>query len=179
MLAAAPRAVAESVILSATSRASDSGYHYDLASNSVATNGAGRLPTAETWGRLDTLDDHFLRHGADFGASTADEYAALASDFFESGIARGLPTRIDPKTGVIRIYDPATNSHEAADYLVQLIAPEQTYENGLLSSPMSIALGGIETALASAFSMPVSELRAKSADDGWKLRRLLEPGTKT
>ncbi|MCP4305635.1 MAG: hypothetical protein GY788_12290, partial [bacterium] len=76
----------------------------------TATNTPGRLPTAETWGRLDTLDDHFLRHGADFGASTADEYAGLASDFFESGIARGLPTRIDPKTGMIRIYDPGANT---------------------------------------------------------------------
>lgn len=73
----------------------------------------------------------------------------------------------------------ARQLHEAADYLVQLVAPEQTYESDFSSSPMSIALGGIETALASAASTPVSELRTKSADDGWKLRCLLEPGTKT
>ena len=35
-----------------------------------------RLPTRESWGRLDTLADHFARHGADFGARTADEYAS-------------------------------------------------------------------------------------------------------
>ncbi|MCP4308337.1 MAG: hypothetical protein GY788_26345, partial [bacterium] len=53
----------------------DLGHVYDHLKNFYATNTPGRLPTAETWGRLDTLDDHFLRHGADFGASTADEYA--------------------------------------------------------------------------------------------------------
>ncbi len=89
------------------------GFAFNPSPSLDATNTTGRLPTAQTWGRLDTLDDHFVRHGADFGASTADEYAALASDFFESGIARGLPTRIDPKTGVIRIYDSATNTFGA------------------------------------------------------------------
>jgi hypothetical protein len=69
-----------------------------------------RLPTSTTWGRPDSLDDHFVRHGADFGARTADEYAAMASEFLQRGVAAGLPTKIDPKTGVIRIYDPATNT---------------------------------------------------------------------
>lgn len=71
----------------------------------------------------------------------------------------------------------ARQLHEAADYLVQLIAPEQTYEDDVSSSPMSIALGGIETALASSASAPVGELRSKSAAEGWRLRRLLEAGT--
>lgn len=71
----------------------------------------------------------------------------------------------------------ARQLHEAADYLVQLIAPEQTYESDLSSSPMWIALGGIEASLSSAAWTPVGELRTKAAHDGWKLRRLLEPGS--
>ncbi|MCB0638503.1 MAG: hypothetical protein KDC54_17860, partial [Lewinella sp.] len=42
----------------------------------------GRLHGRRLWGRPDTLDDHFRRHGADFGARNADEYAKQASDFF-------------------------------------------------------------------------------------------------
>jgi pyocin large subunit-like protein len=96
-MATTPDAAAELEIRPAQVPSDDLGFTYDASFYLVATNGAGRLPAAETWGRIDTLDDHFLRHGADFGASTADEYAALASDFFESGIARGLPTRSIPR----------------------------------------------------------------------------------
>jgi uncharacterized protein YjaG (DUF416 family) len=71
----------------------------------------------------------------------------------------------------------ARQLHEAADYLVQLTGPEQTYEDHPSSTPMSIAVGGIETALACAVSAPVSDLRTKSEADGWRLRRLLEAGT--
>jgi hypothetical protein len=71
-----------------------------------------RLPASETWGRLDTLDDHFLRHGAGVGARTADEYAGMSSEFFQRGLRDGLPTKIDAD-GIIRIYDPATNTFGA------------------------------------------------------------------
>jgi pyocin large subunit-like protein len=59
------------------------------------------------------LSDHFRRHGADFGARSADDYAGQASEFFQTGLQRGLPTKIDPKTGAIRIYDPSTNTFGA------------------------------------------------------------------
>lgn len=68
------------------------------------------LPTSQTRGRLDTLDDHFARHGADFGATSADDYARQASEFLQQP---GTLTKIDPKTGVIRVYDPATNTFGA------------------------------------------------------------------
>jgi hypothetical protein len=61
------------------------------------------------WGRADTLDDHFRRHGADFGARNADDYAQGASDFFRRSQADGLPTKIGPD-GTIRVYDPASNT---------------------------------------------------------------------
>jgi uncharacterized protein YjaG (DUF416 family) len=69
----------------------------------------------------------------------------------------------------------ARQLHEAADYLVQLIAPEQTYEDDASSAPMSIALNGIEAALRSALSTPTDELRKQAVTDGQKLRSLLEP----
>jgi hypothetical protein len=79
----------------------------------VATNSADdvlRLGTKDSWGKLNTLDDHFARHGADFGATSADDYARQASEFLQRP---GNLTKIDPKTGVIRVYDPATEAFGA------------------------------------------------------------------
>ncbi len=67
------------------------------------------LGTAETWGRPGTLAQHFADHGADFGAQTADEYAGMASNFFQESQAGSLPTKI-ATDGTIRVYDPATNT---------------------------------------------------------------------
>lgn len=67
------------------------------------------LDTATTWGRADTLADHFARHGADFGAQTADEYANMASQFLQDSQSAGLPTKIDSQ-GVIRVFDPQSGT---------------------------------------------------------------------
>lgn len=48
----------------------------------AAEGGSMELPASETWGRGDTLADHFARQGADFGAATEEEYAQQASEFF-------------------------------------------------------------------------------------------------
>jgi pyocin large subunit-like protein len=63
----------------------------------------------ETWANPATLDDHFERHGGDFGATSATDYANMASQFFQRGIKEGLPIKIS-SDGTIRIYDPATNT---------------------------------------------------------------------
>lgn len=68
-----------------------------------------RLSTKDSWGNLKTLDDHFARHGADFGAASADDYARMGSEFFQRGGAQHLPTKIAPD-GTIRMFDPATNT---------------------------------------------------------------------
>ena len=34
----------------------------------------------------------------------------MASEFYQTGLKSGLPTKLDPKTGVVRIYDYATNT---------------------------------------------------------------------
>lgn len=65
-----------------------------------------------SWGRPETLVDHFGRHGAGVGAGSANDYAMRASAFFQRGIRQGLPTRVD-QNGVIRIYDPLTNTFGA------------------------------------------------------------------
>ncbi len=79
----------------------------------AAEGGSVKLPASETWGRPETLAKHYKDHGADFGAASGEEYARLASEFFQRGLLDKLPTKIDPKTGAIRIYDPATNSFGA------------------------------------------------------------------
>lgn len=56
---------------------------------------------AETWGNPKTLADHFKRHGADFGARTADDYAEAAAGFLSRSQRSGLPTKID-EAGLIR-----------------------------------------------------------------------------
>jgi RHS repeat-associated protein len=67
------------------------------------------LNAATTWGRAETLADHFARHGADVGAKTANEYANIASRFFQESQAARLPTKIDSQ-GVIRVFDPKTGT---------------------------------------------------------------------
>ncbi|MGE3231440.1 MAG: hypothetical protein AB7J30_18570, partial [Hyphomicrobium sp.] len=80
---------------------------YDLASGfSVAARGLTH------WGNPKTLADHFARHGKDFGAKSADDYAKQASDFFRRSQADRLPTKIDAD-GVIRVYDPRSNTFGA------------------------------------------------------------------
>ncbi len=44
------------------------------------------------------------------GDASEEAYARQASEFFQSGLADELPTKIDPKTGTIRIYDPESNT---------------------------------------------------------------------
>ncbi len=64
------------------------------------------LPVEEGWGNPSTLEDHFLRHASDFAATSSEGYAKQAGAFLQRALQGGLPTKIDPTTGVIRIYDP-------------------------------------------------------------------------
>jgi pyocin large subunit-like protein len=64
------------------------------------------------WGQPETLIDHFRRHGADFEAKSAREYARMAYDFFRIAEEERLPKKIAPD-GTIRIYDRRTNTFGA------------------------------------------------------------------
>jgi RHS repeat-associated protein len=62
-----------------------------------------------TWRNPETLADHFMRHGKDFGTKNAPEYAHKASNFLLNSQKRKLPTKIGPD-GTIRVFDPQTNT---------------------------------------------------------------------
>ncbi|MEX2659800.1 MAG: hypothetical protein WD232_08885 [Acidimicrobiales bacterium] len=70
------------------------------------------LPWQKSWGITGRLRGHFRRHGPDFDSATPDAYADEAAEFLERGLADGLPLKVD-EHGVIRLYDPATNTFGA------------------------------------------------------------------
>jgi pyocin large subunit-like protein len=69
-------------------------------------------PTRETWGYLPSLPDHFERHGRDFNARDAEDYARIAWELLQRAKAEGLPTKVDSE-GVTRIYDPKSGAFGA------------------------------------------------------------------
>lgn len=70
-------------------------------------------PTRATWGRMDTLQDHFDRHGVDFRSQSPDDYAAQAWQFLQRARAGGLPMKWDDADDTLRVYDPATRAFAA------------------------------------------------------------------
>jgi hypothetical protein len=64
------------------------------------------------WGRPETLIDHYRRHGADFEAKSAREYARMAHDFYVKAQEEKFPKKI-ASDGTIRIYDRKTNTFGA------------------------------------------------------------------
>lgn len=70
-----------------------------------ATKVASTAPSArETWGNLASLADHFERHGADFKAKNAEDYARLAWEFLQRARSEGLAAKLDDD-GVLRVFD--------------------------------------------------------------------------
>ena len=84
------------------------------ASDFLAAGGGDSLSlgSEESWGNPNTLERHFGDHGGDFGSQSAEEYADQASKFLEDAQSENLPTKIGPD-GVIRVYDPETNTFGA------------------------------------------------------------------
>ena len=69
-------------------------------------------PTRETWGHVGSLPDYFERHGGDFKARDAADYARLAWEFQQRAKTENLPTKVDAD-GVARIYDPKSGAFAA------------------------------------------------------------------
>lgn len=63
-------------------------------------------PTRVTWGSMASLQDHYDRHGADFRATSPDDYAAKAWVFREQAVAQKLPMKLDG--GTVRIMNLRT-----------------------------------------------------------------------
>jgi hypothetical protein len=55
-----------------------------------------QLQTKDSWIDSGTLDDHFRRHGAHFGAESANDYARMASEFFQRGGDQHVQIKIGP-----------------------------------------------------------------------------------
>jgi len=64
------------------------------------------------WGRPETLDDHFARHGRDFKARDAADYAQQAHLFLDRAKTTGLPAKRD-SDGTLRVFDPRTGAFGA------------------------------------------------------------------
>jgi hypothetical protein len=69
-------------------------------------------PTRATWGNMPALADHFARHGQDFQARDADDYARQAWSFRQRAMTTSLPMKLD-EDGTLRIYDPNTGAFAA------------------------------------------------------------------
>ena len=62
---------------------------------------------------MGSLQDHYDRHGPDFGSRSADEYAAQAWQFLQRAKKEGLPMKLDEADGTIRVWDPKTRTFAA------------------------------------------------------------------
>ena len=69
-------------------------------------------PVSETWGNPASLPDHFARHGADFHAKDADDYARMAWEFGQRAGTGGLLVKVD-EDGTRRVFDPRSGAFAA------------------------------------------------------------------
>jgi pyocin large subunit-like protein len=72
-------------------------------------------PTGLIWGNVDSLQDHFNRHGPDFRASSPDDYAAKAWLFLQRAKRDGLPMKWDDTDQTLRVWEGATRTFAAYD----------------------------------------------------------------
>lgn len=61
------------------------------------------------WGNLNTLQDHFDRHGADFGAADPEDYARQAYAFYLERARH----QVKDDDGTLRVFDADTNAFGA------------------------------------------------------------------
>ena len=65
---------------------------------------------AGTWRRPGTLQDHFIRHGPDFNATSQEDYVAKAAAFLQRSKDNSYAIKVDPDDGTVRIYDDITDT---------------------------------------------------------------------
>lgn len=71
-------------------------------------------PDADKWGNPSTLQDHYNRHGPDFGATSPTDYAAKAQAFLQRAYQDWtIQIKEACQGGPIRIYDSMTNTFGA------------------------------------------------------------------
>ena len=69
-------------------------------------------PTRETWGNMGSLADHFARHGPDFRAKDADQYAQMAWQFNRESRQGSYQVKVDDD-GTRRVFDPKSGAFAA------------------------------------------------------------------
>ncbi len=79
-----------------------------------ASPGLSPPPASATWASLNSLPDHFGRHGGDFNATSADDYAAQAWLFLQRAKRDSLPMKLDETDATLRVWDP--DNHIFAAY---------------------------------------------------------------
>ena len=65
-----------------------------------------------SWGRPETLADHFARHGREVGASNPDDYVAKAAQLRQRALTGELPMKRSAD-GTLRVFDARTNAFAA------------------------------------------------------------------
>ena len=66
-----------------------------------------------TWGNLESLQDHFDRHGRDFQSRDPEHYAAQAWELLQRAKTGELPMKLDDSDGTLRVWDPKTRAFAA------------------------------------------------------------------
>ena len=86
----------------------------NTAPRSIAERGNRATDAAplRTWGNPRSLRDHFERHGRDFAAKDANDYARMAAEFLRRAKAESLPAKVDD-SGTIRVFDPGSGAFGA------------------------------------------------------------------
>ena len=79
----------------------------EIKSNGSSSGNGESNGNSNNWGNRDTLQDHFDRHGSDFGAKDPNDYAKKANDFYND--RSNHQVKVD-ENGVTRVYDPNTNT---------------------------------------------------------------------
>jgi len=72
-------------------------------------------PTYQTWRQLDTLEDHYERHGADFRSVSKDHYATQAWLFLQRARQNAMPMKWDDADNTLRVWESKTRTFAAYD----------------------------------------------------------------
>ncbi len=79
---------------------------YFVGNTEVGVHNATYAKNNYNWGNESTLQDHYMRHGKDVGASSASEYAKIANEFYNN--RANYQVKVD-SNGIIRVYDATRN----------------------------------------------------------------------
>ncbi len=126
-----------------------------------------QAPATETWVNPGSLDQHYIKHADEFDATSPEDYAEQANEFYEEAIQRGYKRNVDTD-GTVSIYDPKTNTYglyTADGRTISFFKPDsRSYfdrQPGVLTKraefrvPRDAATGGKTMSIEAKFTCPV------------------------